>query len=529
LSALRLPAVAPPADVIVVGTGVAGLSVALAAQDRRVRLVTKGRLTTSGSSPWAQGGVAVALGDDDAPQLHAEDTLRVAGGVADAAAVRILTEEGPERIAELLRAGARFDRDGRGLLDRGREAAHSRRRILHAGGDATGRELVRALAAAVELAPWIEILEESFVEDLLLDDGRVVGVVVAGPGTGDRVLHPAGAVVLATGGIGQLYRHTTNPLECTGDGLAMAARAGARLADLEFVQFHPTALSCGRDPLPLLTEALRGEGAVLVDETGYRFMPEVDSRAELAPRDVVARAIWRRRESGHEVFLDAAGSLGLRFPSRFPTVFEECRRHGVDPRREPMPVTPAVHYHMGGVATDFEGRTSLSGLWAAGETACTGVHGANRLASNSLLEGLVFGHRVGRDVVAGNLQAPSSRRVHGASPAGAEGASQEAAVRCEVRDLLWRKTGLVRSAEGLAEAAERLQRLEEVGFRGELRNLVEVGRLVSVAALAREESRGAHYRADFPDPDPTWRRRQASTAAEILRGGDRPALREAAR
>jgi len=310
-------------DVVVVGTGVAGMTTALSSRGRRVLVVTKAELGLGGSSAWAQGGVAVALGADDAPDLHARDTLAVGGGISETRAVDCVTADGPEMVARLIEWGARLDRGPDGRLALGTEAAHSRARILHAGGDATGAELVRALVGRVVSAPWIEVRERTFVDDLLLRDGRVVGVQLRDP-NGVSVVVRCGAVVLATGGIGQAYRWTTNPPEVTGDGLAMAARAGARLADLEFVQFHPTALAATTDPLPLLTEAIRGEGARLLDDGGERFMPAIDSRAELAPRDVVARAIWERRRQGRQVFLDARESTGDRFPERFqpssPTV-----------------------------------------------------------------------------------------------------------------------------------------------------------------------------------------------------------------
>jgi L-aspartate oxidase len=523
------------ADSIVVGAGVAGLAAALAAgaspaqRRRRVLLVTKRRLGAGGASTWAQGGVAVALGEGDSPWRHAADTVAVAGGIADLAAVDLLTGRGPQRIRELLARGARFDRDAAGELALGREAAHSAARILHAGGDATGNEMVRTLTAAVREAPWVEVLEEVFAEDLLVADGRIAGLLVR---AGEELLPlAAGAVVLATGGIGQAWRHTTNPPEATGDGLAMAARAGALLADLEFVQFHPTALAADRDPLPLLTEAIRGEGAVLLDESGRRFMLAEHPLAELAPRDVVARAIFRRRRAGEAVFLDARAAVGERFPDRFPTVFARCLEHGIDPRVEPMPVVPAAHYHMGGVAVDLHGRAWLgrrgvAGLWACGEVASTGAHGANRLASNSLLEALVFGAEAGEDVAAvappvpdgkvlrravGRADATSSHRRPGDGVRSAE-------LRSRVRQQLWDGVGVERDAAGLAAA---LRELDEVAAdpaagRGELRNLVEVGRLVAAAALFRRESRGAHWRLDFPQPDPAAARRTVAMAAETL-------------
>ncbi|HEV8631409.1 MAG TPA: L-aspartate oxidase [Thermoanaerobaculia bacterium] len=529
-------------DAVVVGGGVAGLAAALAmgagsAAKPRVLLVSKRRLGDGGASNWAQGGVAVALGDGDSPRRHAADTVAVAGGIADGAAVELLTGRGPQRIRELLALGARFDRDAAGELSLGREAAHSASRILHAGGDATGAEMVRALLAAVRRAPWIEVIEETFAEDLLVDDGRLVGILVRHrrPRGHELRLLAAPAVVLATGGIGQLWRFTTNPLEATGDGLAMAARAGARLADLEFMQFHPTALAAPRDPLPLLTEALRGEGAVLLDSAGRRFMVAEHPLAELAPRDVVARAIFRRRQAGEPVLLDARAAVGERFPQRFPTVFARCREQGFDPRREPLPVTPAAHYHMGGVAVDLRGRASVSGLWACGEVAATGAHGANRLASNSLLEALVFGAEVGEDVAALAPPPPGGealrRHVRAAAlaptalrpPAAPNGGG---ALRARLRQLLWDRVGVERDEAGLSAALELLERMagKPTAGGGELRNMVEVARLVAAAALLRRESRGAHWRRDYPSADVGAARRSVAMAEELLGAARAPAL-----
>lgn len=503
------------ADVVVVGSGVAGLEAALGLGPLRVALLSKGELGTTGSSPWAQGGVAAALGPDDSPELHAEDTVAAGAGLCDRGAVAVLTTEGPERLRELAAGGARFDRDPSGQLQLGQEAAHQRRRILHAHGDATGAEMVRALAERARRTPTITPHQRVFAIDLALHRGKVVGVL-ADHGRGRLVFHRAGAVVLATGGIGQLYSHTTNPPENTGDGLAMAARAGARLIDLEFVQFHPTALAVAEDPLPLVSEAVRGEGAILRNELGERFMPAIHPLAELAPRDVVARAIWAQQRAGHRVELDAT-ALGDRFPQRFPTIFDSCQRFGIDPRREPMPVTPAAHYTMGGVAVDERGRSSLPGLWACGEVSCTGVHGANRLASNSLLEGLVWGSRVADDIRA-ELPLPPAieaedpvvvRREKGAA---AVGVGELAALRRELRELAWAELGLVRGGDGLERASREIEKLALAApATGELRNLLTCARLVAAAAIWREESRGSHYRTDFPQPELVWRRRLVFT------------------
>ncbi|HEX6899589.1 MAG TPA: L-aspartate oxidase [Thermoanaerobaculia bacterium] len=501
-------------DVLVVGSGAAGLTAALGCKPLRVTVLTKARVGTGGSSPWAQGGVAVAVGKDDAPRLHAADTMAAGAGLNDPRVVDILTSEGPARVKALLALGAQFDLDNTGSLALGREAAHSRRRILHSR-DATGAEIVRTLVEAVHHAPEVQLLSQAFALDLVMEDGQVVGVVAV-HADGRRVLHLAPAVVLAAGGLGRLYLHTTNPPEATGDGLAMAARAGAQLVDVEFVQFHPTALAAeGADPMPLLTEALRGEGAVLIDETGHRFMVDEHPDRELAPRDVVARAIWHRLMAGHRVFLDAREAVGEEFPDRFPTVFHSCQTYGLDPRVEPVPVAPAAHYHMGGVAVDERGRTSLPGLWACGEVSATGVHGANRLASNSLLEALVFGARVAEDLTSSlPSRTPRGWRVAGGTIP-AISAPGDAELILAVRRLMWEKVGLLRDGAGLTQALEELQRLAALHPQaaGEARNLLWAGRIVAAAALERRESRGGHYRSDYPEPDPAWQRRLFLTAS----------------
>jgi len=521
-------------DALVVGSGAAGLTAALELAPRRVAVLTKGRLGEGGSSAHAQGGVAAAVGPGDSSDLHAADTLTAGAGLNDPEAVELLTAEGPRRVMRLIALGAEFDRSADGALSLGREAAHSRRRILHAQGDATGAEIMRTLKAATARAEHITLFEETFAWDLIREGAagdRIAGVTAVGP-EGEPLIFRAPAVILATGGLGRLFSRTTNPAEVTGDGLAMAARAGARLVDVEMVQFHPTALAAaGADPLPLLTEALRGEGAVLVDSSGERFMLGEHPDAELAPRDVVARAIRRRRAAGTEVFLDAREAVGERFPERFPTVFRLCRAHGLDPRREPIPVSPAAHYHMGGIATDQDGRASLPGLWACGEAASTGVHGANRLASNSLLEALVFGARVAASVAAAPPPPARLARAITPPPAGAgrlpapgEGGGE---LLRALRRLAWTEAGVERTAEGLERMLAALDRLEpsmatgagkadrtdpdELARRlgGEGRNLLLVARLVATAALARTESRGGHFRSDYPEPDPRWRRRLA--------------------
>ncbi|MFM8312151.1 MAG: L-aspartate oxidase [Ilumatobacteraceae bacterium] len=500
---------APESDVIVVGSGAAGQSAALAAAGSRVTLLTKSVLG-SGNSPWAQGGVAAAVAEGDSPALHAADTIAVGVGLNDPDAVRVLTTEGPDRVRELLAWGARFDRAADGDLALTREAAHSTRRILHAA-DATGVEIIRTLREAVTASDAITVVEHATVVDVHIADGAVAGVLVD-HGDGDVTVYPARAVILATGGIGRLYEFTTNPAEATADGIALAARAGATLRDLEFVQFHPTALAAtGADPLPLLTEALRGEGAHIVDETGRRFVLDSHPDGELAPRDVVARAIARHRLDGHQAFLEAGPELRAGFAKHFPTVLASCLAHGIDPRRDLMPVSPAQHYHMGGIATDLDGRTDIDGLFAAGEAAATGTHGANRLASNSLLEALVFGARAGH--AAADLANGST------APRPATGGRRRPEVRfanrtpdaqrsinaiAELRHLMWRHVGILRDGAGLRAACDALAALDHPDLTTEARNMVQAARLIAESALTRTESRGAHQRLDHPDTDPSW-------------------------
>lgn len=488
-------------DVVVVGTGVAGLTTALTMPGRRVALVTKTELG-GGSTWWAQGGIAAAVSADDSPARHADDTIAVGAGLNDPVAVDVLAARGPESVRHLLERGARFDVDESGHLVLGREAGHSVRRILHADGDATGAEVSRALVVAVQRADHIELHERTFGCDLVIEGGEVWGITVRLPG-GDRAFLRAGSVVLATGGIGRIYQNTTNPREVTGDGMAMAARAGAHVADAEFMQFHPTALASGVDPMALLTEALRGEGAILVDDEGTRFMVGEHPDAELAPRDVVARAVWRRSMAGRKVYLDATAAVGMTFPERFPTVFALCREAGIDPRTEAVPVAPAAHYHMGGIAVDLHGRSTLPGLWAVGEACRSGVHGANRLASNSLLEGLVFGEAVAADIVAVGRE--SAGGVVAVDPGPAPAVDSD--VIATLRRAMWERVGLVRDEVSLTGALEIVSELDERCPAGpsEERNMIEVGRMVAAAALARTESRGAHFRSDHPSPDETYR------------------------
>ena len=438
--------------------------------------------------------------------------------MADAAAVTTLAGAAPGAIARLVALGLRFDRDGSGRLALAREAAHSRARIVHAA-DATGEELVRALVAPVGNAPHVAVRPRTFARDLVVEKGRAVGVLAVG-GDGATEFHPARAVVVATGGIGHIFAATTNPPEATGDGLAMAARAAVELADLEFVQFHPTALSVEADPLPLLTEALRGAGARFVDGGGAQLTLADGSPCELAPRDVVSALIAETLASGEPVFLDARPIGRARLSREFPAAFAQCLAAGYDPGSDLLPVQPAAHYHMGGIATDLNGRSSLRGLWACGEAACTGVHGANRLASNSLLEGLVFGAIVARDL-RDVLGAPAFETNRDEADRGGGAADDEAAWTPPPRDAarlrraVSRGLSVTRTAAGLEAVLETAAEIRP-DERGELMNMALVARLVAAAALARRESRGAHRRADFPGSDPGRAARRRTTAEALL-------------
>ncbi|NBM20256.1 L-aspartate oxidase [Streptomyces sp. GC420] len=570
MTGIRLSAPVPgwsiEADVVVVGSGVAGLTAALrcAAAGRHTVVVTKARLD-DGSTRWAQGGIAAALGEGDSPEQHLEDTLVAGAGLCDERAVRLLVTEGPDAVRRLIASGARFDTDpGSGEIELTREGGHHRRRIAHAGGDATGAEISRALVEAVReagAAPLggaggrIETVENALVLDLLTDDeGRTEGVTlhVMGEGQHDGVgAVRAPAVILATGGMGQVFSATTNPAVSTGDGVALALRAGAEVSDLEFVQFHPTVLWLGPEAegqQPLVSEAVRGEGAHLVDADGVRFMVGQHELAELAPRDIVAKGIMRRmRETGAEhMYLDARHFGAVMWEHRFPTILAACRAHGIDPVTRPIPVAPAAHYASGGIRTDLYGRTTVPGLYACGEAACTGVHGANRLASNSLLEGLVFAERIAEDIAAGTTWAPS--RPAEKTPFTLPLVPPE--TRTEIQRIMTHGAGVLRSAESLRLAAEALEAIavrqdrdadrapgrdgadgrhadadagegaggDEGGDEGrktaepgveswEATNLLCVARTLVAAAREREETRGCHWREDCPDADDLhWRR-----------------------
>ena len=531
-------------DFLVVGSGIAGLFTSLKASDYGAVTVLTKQGTRDSNTDLAQGGIAVALDEQDSPGLHQEDTLLAGAGLCDASVVEILVNEGPARVGELIRMGADFDKV-EGSIIFTREAAHSHARIIHAS-DATGNEIQRTLVQQCQQTANITVFENIVVLDILTNhQGRCIGVLGIDRLTGRLALYLARITVLATGGAGRLYQHTTNPSIATGDGVAAAYRAGCRLMDLEFVQFHPTALCLAHAPRFLISEAVRGEGGVLINERGERFMPRYHDRAELAPRDVVARAIWQERQEGN-VYLDATHLGAERVRRRFPSITRNCLAYGIDIATQPIPVAPAAHYTMGGIKTDRWGRTTLPGLYACGEAACNGVHGANRLASNSLLDGMVFGDRIVRScmevwkdtpfwerkhiAVGENTEEKEAEQVQGWSPEDGyqslpergilpftteaiEELVEVKATICGLQKVMWDQVGLVRNESGLARAvnwlvtAEKQLPLEikEV-VQAETANLVLLGRLVATAAWLRRESRGAHYRTDYPaSREQEWR------------------------
>jgi L-aspartate oxidase len=516
--------VANHGPIVVIGAGLAGLFTALRLSPRPVTVIAAEPLGEGASSAWAQGGIAAAVGEGDSPEAHAADTIRVGAGLVDPEVARMVAGEAPDRVRDLLGYGVPFDRDLDGHFLLSREAAHSAKRIVRVSGDRAGHAIMQALIAAVRQLPLVHVLEGFCAIDLITRDGRVTGVRLAREDdpAAQYDLAPAAAVVLATGGVGGLYAVTTNPPHARGEGMAIAARAGAVIRDAEFVQFHPTAIDIGVDPAPLATEALRGEGAILVNRNGERFMAAVHADAELAPRDVVARAVFREIAAGRGAFLDCRAAIGARFSQSYPTVYARCREAGLDPATQVIPVAPAEHYHMGGVKTDAHARTSVPGLWAVGEVASTGLHGGNRLASNSLIEAVVFGARAAEDIAretqTGNGAARPELLRSKTSHLPDIGA--RAAAIAMVRATMAANAGVERNETGLVTALDTLSRIRE-GADGDIavENAVLAARFIVECALRRRESRGAHCRSDYPDAKPEARSSSITLAGLELRNG----------
>jgi len=513
-------------DIVIIGGGLAGLFCALKLSPRPVTVISAAPLGQGASSAWAQGGIAAALAEGDSAEAHATDTIAAGAGIVDEQVALALAREARDRIEDLLRYGVPFDRDLEGRLALGREAAHSARRIVHVRGDMAGQAIVAALTEAVRKTPSIRVIEGLVAEALLAKDNTVTGVQLRRRDdvTATPLTIAARGIVMATGGIGHLYAATTNPQEANGLGLAIAARAGAVIADPEFVQFHPTAIMVGRDPAPLATEALRGEGATLINGKGDRFMLARHPLAELAPRDIVARGVFAEIAAGRGAFLDARAALGARFAEKFPTVYASCRAGGIDPATRPIPIAPAAHYHMGGIAVDARGRSSIEGLWAGGEVASTGAHGANRLASNSLLEAAVYAARIARDIAGSTAPSP----VHAL-------AEQPVPRNCampvlsgeNLRSLMSSHGGVIRDGEHLAEAVRTFAALERDTGNIALRDMATTALLVAASAFSRRESRGAHFRSDYPTGKKAFAHRTMTTLREARELADR--LNEGAR
>lgn len=510
-------------DIVIIGAGLAGLYTALKLAPLPVTVIAAAPVGQGASSMWAQGGIAAAVGEGDSADKHVADTIAAGAGIVDKDVAQLVAEEARSRIADLLRYGVPFDRDLEGHYVLSKEAAHSEKRVVRVSGDRAGAAIMQSLIAAVRKTPSIRILEGYEADDLIAEDSIVKGVRLIRAqkhGNGTYIFVPASAVVLATGGIGALYAVTTNPHYARGESIAMAARAGAVISDPEFIQFHPTAMNVGLDPAPLATEALRGDGAILVNGSGEAFMARYDARAELAPRDIVARAVFEELADGGEVFLDCREAIGDEFEHAFPTVWNYCQQSGINPTKELIPVSTAAHYHMGGIATDDRGRSSLTGLWAVGEVASTGLHGGNRLASNSLLEAVVFGARVAGDISSVMADIDLGHFVEPQRIAGDGAASEEsrAEMVSRLRETMTRDVGVVRMAPGLHSALTTLKEIQTSAAQHHdtvLANMALAARFIAAGALLRKESRGGHYRSDFPNKRPSFAYRTMITIEDV--------------
>jgi len=506
--------------VIIIGGGLAGLFCALKLAPRRVTVLAAAPIGRGASSAWAQAGIAAAVSEGDTIEKHEADTVAAGDGIVDEKIARLMAREAAARVHDLLGYGVPFDRDLEGRLQVSREAAHSESRIVRVRGDMAGRAIMQALVKAVEKTPSIRVMEGYVVEDIVTTNGAVAGVVARSEaGRGPQVKLSSSTVVIATGGIGHLYAVTTNPSEARGEGIGIAARAGAMMADMEFVQFHPTAINVDKDPAPLATEALRGHGATLINRAGERFMLNVDPDAELAPRDVVARGIYAEVMSGRGAWLDCTKAVGASFAEEFPTVYKYCRDAGIDPVIEPIPVVPAAHYFMGGILTDRDGRTSIDGLWACGECTSTGAHGANRLASNSLLEAVVFSARIAACI--GKVEGEGAADWSAGSVERDDLAPEpDTPAMSRLRRTMSASFGVIRSRDGMLEGLKTILELERANRDPAFRNVLATAKLVAVSALRREESRGGHFRTDFPEKRSEWQHRTFLTLADVESAAD---------
>ncbi|SFI50280.1 L-aspartate oxidase [Phyllobacterium sp. CL33Tsu] len=500
--------------VIIIGGGLAGLFCALKLAPRPVTVLAAAPIGRGASSAWAQAGIAAAVSEGDTIEKHVSDTVAAGDGIVDETIARLMASEAAARVHDLLGYGVPFDRDLEGRLQVSREAAHSESRIVRVRGDMAGRAIMQALVKTVETTPSIRVMEGYVVEDIVTAQGSVKGVIARSEaGRGPQVQLASSNVVIATGGIGHLYAVTTNPPEARGEGIGMAARAGAMMADMEFVQFHPTAINVDKDPAPLATEALRGHGATLINDAGERFMLKIDADAELAPRDVVARGIYAEVKSGRGAWLDCTEAVGASFAEEFPTVYKYCRDAGIDPAVQPIPVVPAAHYFMGGILTDADGRTSIDGLWACGECTSTGAHGANRLASNSLLEAVVFSARIAARI-GNDGEAFASDWSKGSVDRDDLTAEADTPAMTRLRNTMSASFGVIRNRTDMLEGLKTILELETGNRDTAFRNVLATAKLVAVSALRREESRGGHFRTDFPEVRPEWQHRTFLTLAD---------------